>query len=346
MKIRNDFVTNSSSANYILEVALITDEGNGAGLNLAVSPETCWCEDGDMTADDIYLIPEYTDGKPSIGQHRVSSATSVDELITWIADEASIVSFFPRNNSDYDDLDGKTVYIDPDTEFAFYEPDRLEECITENGATLTDDLGEADIILSDKRKSDFGINIKESAVLNETEFACAYDEDAFDEMQDWGASVFPTVSVSEVCPKSIAAFREECKKAGITAENLKSIDINNAKYGSGDSAMWVEKDILREYKDRYLSAETDEEKTSITEEAVNFMLSKPVVEVNDNSCYLDDAMQIVLANNNADVIREEILKYFRGEGNSYWMGMASVIYRIDVKNETMVKEELLKLYAD
>ena len=338
MKFRTDFVTNSSSASYILDVALIGDNGVGASLNLAVSPETCMCEDGAMTAEDITLYPLQLDGKPSFGGHTVKSATSIDELIDWIAEDATIDQFYPRTGFGWDDLEEKTVYVDPELKLVSYKNiDEIKEYVNDNGGNIVDNPEEAEIVVSDKDKTIY------PDMYNELEFMARYDSDRFDDEKE---DLLNDISVAEVCPQSVATFKKSCKKAGLTMDNLKRIDINNAKWGSGDSAMWVEKDILEDYKDRYLSAGSDEEKASITEEAVEFMLSKPVVEVNDNEGCLDDEMQIVLEDNDEAVIREEVMKYFRGEGRSYWMGQNSSIYRIDAKADTIEREYVLVLEAD
>lgn len=90
MKIRADFVTNSSSANYILELSMVNEKGKQSNFDLAVSPETCFSDDGDMTAEDIYLIPSVKDGEICFADQSLSSKTTIEELASLLFGAARI----------------------------------------------------------------------------------------------------------------------------------------------------------------------------------------------------------------------------------------------------------------
>ena len=106
MKIRTDFVTNSSSANYLLDVVMVGENEEIAFTSLAVSPETCWSADGDMSADDISLYASQNADDVYIGKHAIHKAKDIEELIDWIYEDAEVEGYWPRHGESEDNLPG------------------------------------------------------------------------------------------------------------------------------------------------------------------------------------------------------------------------------------------------
>ncbi len=273
MKIRTDFVTNSSSANYILEIAYESEEGKNAKMELAVSEETCFSDDGDMTASgDINLIPREINNDIKFEKYNLSLMKNIDQLTNLLFSTAKIEGW--RDMDDYPEDDD--------------------------------------------------------------------DQEAIDEFYEG-----KTVSVSDVAPNTIFNFKEQYKSQKITLENLKTITIQNEKFGTGDSAMWIDWNDApkcKEYKKKYQNASLNE-KNTIVDEMFEFINSAPELPIHDNGYFLPDKMNCLWIASSEE-LKKTIEKYLNGKlKRSNWNGTYSVEYIIDVKGKTMSSRVLL-LYGD
>lgn len=120
MKIRTDFVTNSSSANFLVELTLIADSGETVETSVAVSPEDC-----DLgIAENISLTPTQKNDVYFSGK-AISEAEDIDELCDMLFG-ATIIEGWYEENDDEDDCEDES-FFDTDIEKTVKEvaPDRV-----------------------------------------------------------------------------------------------------------------------------------------------------------------------------------------------------------------------------
>ena len=271
MKIRTDFVTNSSSANYILEIDLSSTNGSKAVFELAVSPETCFSEDGDMTAEDIHLFPKEDKGEIYFKGSAMSSARTIEELCDMLFTAAVIEGLY-KDDEEYDDDD------ECEDNEEFYEYEMME----------------------------------------------------------------PT-PVKDVAPITISNFLNRCKSAEISPENLRTIVVKNCKFGSGDSAMWLDCDVFLEELKKECGGNLPDDPDELLQRAVEFAKSAPVLPINDNSYELPD--KIICVWDVDEPTLKQMMKILL-DGNrhgKYWMGTAAREYTIDARNNTLLERHVLYL---
>jgi hypothetical protein len=136
---------------------------------------------------------------------------------------------------------------------------------------------------------------------------CVFYEDYFPETLN---------PIATIAPKTVELFKRDCKEAGITMDNLKSIGYRHSRTGWGDSAMYLESENpeLMAYKERY-DAASEEEKRIIVQELATFMKSEPEMEIYYNSDCEAYKGVCVWARDEEKVAE----KYLKGEDPKVWM---------------------------
>lgn len=337
MKIRTDFVTNSSSSSFVLDLQFITEDGTSVGENFYISDYFCDMGEEYVTASYVSLIPTTSS---------VFSAKDIDELCDILFTEAE----FDGYEETEEECTDKRFVITGKLH-CYENREELIEYITNDDGIVTQAVSsKTDFLINNDKDSNSSKNKKAKElgipIITEVQFMEKFDRERFEDWQmeqdDFEDEEDECVSIKVVMPKTVANFKKECHEKGITIENLKYIIIRNEKSGYGDSAMWLEgnNSAFLKFKERYQEA-SDSEKETILQEMVEFVLSEPELEVCDNEYELPETMHCAWIGNDAS-LATMLKKYLESEKSIYWLGIHSEIYKIDMKEKNHTYKDVLE----
>lgn len=348
MKIRTDFVTNSSSSSFCIEVEFKTDSNAVATMNLAVSSETCFSDDGDMTGEYISLHPDKEKGDVCFSKKSIYEISNIDELCDLLFSTATIEGWC-NGEDEYEDLEefeecvDKTFVVTGKLKY-YSNREEIAKIIEDMGGIVSGTVSKkTDYLINNNIDSTSSKNTKAKElgvpIITELEFMKMFDTDPY--YEEGGE----TVSVSDVAPKTIKKFKKQCKSNEITMQNLSTICIRNQKFGSGDSAMWVDCDnsVFAEYKHQYDNA-TKEEKEEIINKMFETVKKGIELPVNDNEYALSETMLCVWDSDDT-LLRKSLENYLKGNLTGYWMATLSDEHNIDVATKKVFSREVL-LFGD
>lgn len=315
-------------------------------MNLSVSPEVCFSDDGDMQADTIYLYPKEEENNIAVGGKSIYSVKDINELCDLLFGAATIQGW--RKESDWSAIkdfsaDGLCFAL-AGTLKHYKSREVLAERIRYNGGMLADNFSAKTQYLINNDPTDSCPENQKAAelgipIIPELLFMEVFDEDYFNEYLR--QSGMDTVSVKDVAPITIEEFKDEVSDAEITLDNLETIKIRNSKSGWGESAIYIPSynDRLASFREKYKRAAEDK-KEIILKHLIAFIKSEPQLEVKDNECQLPERIRCVWGGSDEGL---EILmqNYLTGKDNDGWNGTYSKEFTIDVSGKTVTSREVL-----
>lgn len=321
MKIRTDFVTNSSSASYTLEIIFENDEGAAESLRIDTGEEGY-----------IELAPTQAGGDILFSRQSMYSASNISELCDLLA------TSFQGNpgNVEFDEEYCEDLIFAITGKLKYYgDREELAGIIEEMGGNVSESIAEGiDYLIENDINSESSKQANEMGipVLTEVAFIKKFDEEKFYEvLQEGGPESF---SFGELEQERFFTLKAKCATQGITTENLKKISIKNKRDGWGDSATVVQwigymngtiKDLLGQYG----QAKDDDERNVIVNKMFEFIRSEPEMSVASNDSFVESAICVWTGSDAA--LRATIQEFLSGRKPlCQWMGQYCKEYVIDV----------------
>lgn len=346
MKIRTDFVTNSSSASYIVEIDVVADNGDGDSFELMVDPEE---------ASNIHLdVREDKHGVYVAGEDKakgyITRAKDLQELCKILFGAIEIDGYLVEEDDSQNELNAincmNKVFAVSGKLSKFFDQSSLKEYVEDSGGLLENEVSEnTDFLVTNNLKStSTKINkakklnvpiITEDEFIEKFGFRKAYEETRYED-----------IFAEKVFSDTFNEYTEIIKSSVKNRENLKSIIIWNKKNGYGDSASWIsfeDNSELEAMYNRYQSAGLDEKK-GIFEDVYNYMDSSPVMVWRDNEGEEDGPRQVIWSGTEEEL--HDFVTHFlenRRENKKYWMVYPSEVYDINMKTGSMKEDYVLKM---
>lgn len=105
MKRRYDFVTNSSSASFLIGLRFESDTGKHVYAETGVCSEGLFTDDGCICADCLSLTPVDDNGDICFGDVSLSSVSNIDDLVDALFDAICVENYICSDDWDLQDDD-------------------------------------------------------------------------------------------------------------------------------------------------------------------------------------------------------------------------------------------------
>lgn len=312
MKYRTDFVTNSSSASYIVEIDCIPVEGETQTLQFTVPPDVSFGMDLTLSSDEEGFYYYRVDDKAVN-----STVKETQELM-----EIILTGFQMSKERDLSEKEGGAV---EETDEHVMDPKKEKEghCRVRRVSHIKEIQELMDILYEELYVGEFDDEEEESFFQEEVPFKKVEFDEYFN------------------------SCKEELKKEFPTLDNLKSVAIRNIKCGNGDSASWIpfeENPVLREYYQKYHEADTNE-KDKVLTELKKFIESEPVMNWKDHDGEMDGPRRIFW-NDDEEALHRFLYQFFneRESDRLYWMAYPTTRYELDMRTGRVEESVVLALF--